>query len=184
VSELIHVKGLSDLQKLLDGLPAKIEQNVLRGALRAGAAVVLDKAKADCPVGVPNSENVRLYGGYEGALRDSIRLSVRAKGGTVTASIKAGGKSKKTKADVFYAHIVEYGAAAHLIKPQKGGWLSFLGIFAKSVQHPGIAPKPFLRGALDSRATAAVVAAAEYMKKRLATKQGLDTSDITIEADA
>jgi hypothetical protein len=40
-----------------------------------------------------------------------------------------------------------------------------------------------MRPALDAQASAAVVAAAEYMKDRLATKHGLDTSDVVIEGD-
>jgi hypothetical protein len=34
------------------------------------------------------------------------------------------------------------------------------------------------------RRTAAVVAAAEYMKNRLSEKHGLDTSDVAIEAES
>jgi len=51
------------------------------------------------------------------------------------------------------------------------------------VQHPGSRPKPFMRPALDGRAQDAVVAAAQYMKRRLATKNGLDTSSVEIEAE-
>jgi hypothetical protein len=41
-----------------------------------------------------------------------------------------------------------------------------------------------MRPALDGQSSAAVVAAGEYIKKRLATKHGLDTADINIEAEA
>ena len=40
-----------------------------------------------------------------------------------------------------------------------------------------------MRPALDSQATRAVVAAGEYIKRRLATKHGLDTSGVMIEGD-
>lgn len=40
-----------------------------------------------------------------------------------------------------------------------------------------------MRPALDSNITAAVVAAGNYVKSRLATKQGLDTSHIMVEGD-
>ena len=95
---------------------------------------------------------------------------------TVVAKIKMTGKH------AFVAPWLEYGVGAHQIAAKKGGWMAFGGVFAKSVQHPGIQPRPFMRPALDSRAQAAVVAAAEYTKKRLATKHGLDTKDVEIEA--
>ena len=34
----VHIKGGAELNKFLQQLPAKIEQSVLRGALRAGAS--------------------------------------------------------------------------------------------------------------------------------------------------
>lgn len=188
MSDLIYVKGLAELQKFLDTLPVKIEKNVMRGALRAGIKPIKDAAVAACPVGPPSSEGRRLYGLHEGSLRDSIRVTTRSKGGVVTASVKVGGKSKKT-GDVFYAHIVEGFWKTHRTSPypiaafKKGGFLSFGGIFRKSVMHPPIVAHPFLRPALDGNATNAVIAAAEYIKRRLATKEGLDTSDIKIKAD-
>ena len=41
----VKVKGLAELQAALDGLPAKIEANIMRGALRAGANVIRAEAK-------------------------------------------------------------------------------------------------------------------------------------------
>ena len=40
----IEVKGLAELQKLLDELPARIEANVVRGGLRAAAKEPLPMA--------------------------------------------------------------------------------------------------------------------------------------------
>lgn len=168
----INVKGLAELQKFLDQLPAKIEANILRGALRAGAKPIRDAAKASAPVGEPSETNKQKYKLYSGALRDSIRISGRLdkRKGSVAVSVKAGGKVKSTGADVFYASFVEFGTKPHSLS-ESGGL------------HPGMTGNPFMRTALDSQASNAVVAAGEYIKKRLATKQGLDTADITIEAD-
>lgn len=181
----VHVTGLADLQKFLDQLPVKVEMNVMRGALRAGAKLIKDDAVARCPVGKPSAEGARLYGGYAGALRDSIRLSARRKGSVLSVSVKAGGKTRQG-ADVWYAHLIEFtGAVAHIIRSTNRKALSFGkagGVF-RSVLHPGMKAKPFLRPALDAQASNAVVAAAEYMKKRLATKQGLDTSEVQIGVD-
>mgnify|MGYP000753553713 FL=1 len=160
----VKVKGLADLNKFLQQLPAKVEQSVLRGALRAGANVVMAEAKANVPVD-------------SGQLRDGLKVSTNSRRGRVTAKVKATGK---------HAHIapwLEYGTAAHKITAKKGKGLFFGGLFVKGVQHPGARPKPFLRPALDGRAQDAVVAAAQYMKRRLATKNGLDTSSVEIEAE-
>ena len=161
----IGIKGLNDLQKFLDQLPSKMEANIIRGALRAGAKPIRDAAKAAAPTGEPSGTNKQRYRLYQGALRDSIRISGRIdrRDGKITASIKAGGKSKGG-ADVFYANFIEYGTKPH-------------------GKHPGIQPRPFLRPAMDAQAGAAVVAVGEYIKKRLATKHDLDTADIVIEVD-
>jgi len=160
----IRVKGLADLNKFLQQLPAKVEQSVLRGALRAGANVVMAEAKANVPVD-------------SGQLRDGLKVSTSSRRGRVTAKVKATGKH------AFIAPWLEYGTAAHKITAKKGKGLFFGGLFVKGVQHPGARPKPFLRPALDGRAQDAVVAAAQYMKRRLATKNGLDTSSVEIEAE-
>lgn len=194
----IHVKGLSDLQKLLNTLPAKIEQNALRGALRAAANVVKKEAQALVPK-------------QSGALRDSIRVSVRARYGKVTASIKAGGGPTKKQvrttpsgrtsvkySNAYYAHMVEYGTRAHYLKSQKtkawrlvankqasSGFAKRLVVTGETgAMHPGARPHPYMRPALDNRAGDALVAAGEYLKKRLATKEGLDTAGIDIEVEA
>lgn len=178
----IHVTGLADIQKFLDTLPAKLEANIMRGALRAGVKPIKEAATQMCPVGAPSAEGKRLYRLHQGSLRDSIRISTRINGQTVTASVKVGGKTKAA-GDVFYAHMIEFtGAVSHVIA-KRGGMLAFMGIFRKSVNHPGMKRQAFMRPALDQQAQAAVIAAAEYMKKRLATKEGLDTSDVLIEGD-
>lgn len=162
----IKVKGLAELQTFLDQLPVKMEANVLRGALRAGAKPILEAAKAAAPVGEPSETNRNRYKLYAGALRDSVRISGRIdkRNGKVTASVKAGGKTK-SGADVFYSHMVEFGTKPHVIGDGT---------------HPGVQAKPFMRPALDAQSGAAVVAVGEYIKKRLATKNGLDTADIEI----
>jgi len=165
----INVKGLQELQKFLDQLPKKLEQNVMRGALREGATKeLLQEAKA----------NLLSNGSVQtGELISGLKVTTRSRGGVVSASVKATGKH------AYVAPWLEYGVAAHAITAKRGEMLSFLGVFAKSVMHPGFRPKPFLRPALDQSGQAAVIATAEYMKKRLATKNGLDTSGIAIEAE-
>ena len=145
----LHVSGLVELDKLLKELPAKVERNILRGAMRAGAKVFADRAKELVPV-------------KSGQLRDSIKVSTRSKRGRVSATVSAGGKK------AFYAHMVEFGTARHFIKPRTRKSLFFAGLAREVVDHPGSTPKPFMRPALDGGQVEAVNAAADYIRKRLA----------------
>ncbi|BBB65910.1 hypothetical protein UNDYM_1657 [Undibacterium sp. YM2] len=160
-----NIKGGDELQKFLDQLPAKIEANIMRSSLRAGAKVILDAAKENVPV-------------EHGDLRASLRISTRSKRGVVTATVKAGSKK------AFYWRFVEFGTAAHGIKPKKAASLLFGNVFAESVLHPGARAKPYMRPALDTQAGAAIQAVGEAIKKRL-TKQGINASDteFTVEKD-
>lgn len=186
----IHVTGLGQLQKLLDTLPAKLEKNVMRGALRAGMNVVK-------PVAASNVRSV------SGLLAAGLRVGTNARNGIVKAVLRAKGLHG------YVAMWVEFGTRAHLISVQDTEKNVNLRLSARrgrkvlesmttinrrvlkigntfvgtTVSHPGAKPHPFMRPALDSEAQKAVIASAEYMKKRLATKEGLDTSDILIEGD-
>lgn len=157
-----NVTGLKELQAFLDQLPAKVEANIMRAALRQGANVVRDEAKANVPV-------------KSGVLKAGIKVSTKSRRGVVTASIKASGKHG------YLANWLEHGVAAHFIKPKTAKSLFFAGLFRDGVDHPGIAPKPFMRPALDSQSQAALLAVGEAIKKRL-TKQGLDASGVDLEA--
>ncbi len=158
-----HIKGLSDLGKLLDTLPLKLEVNIMRGAFRAGMKIVLDQAKE-------NTHDI------SGDLDKGLKIYTRARNGMVTASIRATGIHGTV------AHLLEFGVAGHWIRAADKGALSFGGGFVKAVYHPGFTGKAFMRPALDARGIAAVNAAAEYMRRR-ATKAGLDTRDVELEGD-
>lgn len=181
----VHVTGLADLQKFLDTLPAKIEANVMRGALLAGMNVIK-------PVAASNVHSI------SGELAEGLTVSTNSRGGTVKAILRAKGIHG------YIAMWVEFGTRAHLIKVQDsekpintrrgvhfGQHVSMTTInrnvlkigntfVGPTVSHPGSGAKKFMRNALDREAQNAVIAAAEYIKKRLATKEGLDTSDVTI----
>lgn len=160
----VQVTGLKELAQFLDELPAKLQNNVMRGALRAGMKPVQADAKMAVAV-------------VSGQLRDGLKISTRNKAGMVTASLKATGKHG------YIARFVEFGTRPHTISAKDGGALAFGGGVYQSVQHPGAKPHPFMRPALDGQASNAVVAAAEYMKDRLSTQHGLDTAGVLIEGD-
>lgn len=163
--DTIHVKGLAALDKYLQEFPVKFERSCVRGGLRAGAVKEL----------LPETQaNLMAAGAVQtGELIAGLKVKTSARGGRVTASVVAGGKHG------YIMKWIEYGVAPHDIVAKAGGLLSFLGIFAKAVHHPGFKGRGSMRRALDHSGGAAVVAAGEYMKNRL-EKVGLDVADIDI----
>lgn len=181
------VKGLSDLQRFLDQLAPNVEANIMRGALRAGANVFLEEAQSRVPKKTGN-------------LRSSLKISTRLRDHVVTASVRT--------AD-HIARFVEFGTRPHYISVQdsekpvnvrrsaRAGRLvrasmttvnrNVLKIGAHfvgpTVHHPGAKPNAFMRTTLDMKANAAVVAVGEYIKDRLATQQGFNTSSVLIQGD-
>jgi HK97 gp10 family phage protein len=147
--------GGRELDALLQSLPVKVERNILRAALRAGAAELREEARRNVPVD-------------EGDLRASIRVTTRSRRGTVYASVKAGGKRAP------HWHWIEFGTKAHKIKPKRQEALSFGGAIAGEVDHPGSRPKPYMRPALDSKAQAAIAAVGAKIRERL-TLAGINT---------
>lgn len=156
----IEVLGLSELLKSLNDLPLKLEKNILRGALRAGGNVMKSEAKARVPV-------------KSGALRDSIKVSTGIRGGKIFSHIKAGNRmvggsqAGKTGADrgAFYAPMVEYGTAPHIIDSPKGMVIG--GKVRKVVHHPGAPAHPFMRPALYGKADDSVDEVGKYIGERL-----------------
>lgn len=150
---VLTIAGGRELYDQLQQLPAKIERNVLRGGLRAGALVLKQEAARLAPV--------EAGGPHPGALRDSVRVSVRAVRDKVLATVRAGNDT------AFYAHFVEFGTAAHEERPKGAKSLFFAGINRTVVEHPGAKPKPFMRPALDAKAQSAIDAVADYVRARL-----------------
>lgn len=153
----VKIKGGPELQAFLSQLPPKLVKNVARGAMRAGAKVIQDEAR----VLVPQKS---------GQLRKAIKVSTNVDAGVVTSKVKLRGKHS------FLGVMVEYGTAAHFIsvkKPKKIGKpvkrsLVIDGHFVgPTVWHPGTARRPFMRPALDTKASQAINAIGAYFAHRL-----------------
>jgi HK97 gp10 family phage protein len=149
-----NIIGGAELARMLATLPAKIEQNIMRSALRAGAAVIRAEAKTTAPV-------------LSGALKKSIRISGKAKKGQITVSVKMGGKTAP------HAHLVEFGTRAHKIAPNAAQALAIGGALVGGADHPGAKPSPFFRAAFDAKSAEAIAAVADQIRKRL-TKEGIN----------
>lgn len=148
-----NITGGAALDALLASLPVKLETNIMRSALRAGAKVYLEQVKQNIPV-------------EHGDLRKSARITTRkGRDGQVSASVKVGNSV------AFYAHMVEFGTRAHTITARG---MTVNGAVVRSVDHPGARPHPFMRPAADEKFGSAVAAVQMQIRKRL-TKAGLDT---------
>lgn len=155
MNDNVNITGGAQLDDFLQSLPAKVEKNIMRSALRAGGNVIRDEGRANVPVKLGN-------------LRKSIRVSTGAKGGQVFASVKVGSKK------AWYWRFIEFGTLPHVIKPKNAGALAVTGHVVEEIDHPGAQAKPFFRPAFDNKATAAVAAVANQVRKRL-TAVGLNT---------
>lgn len=153
----VDILGAKELAKMLNELPLKIERNIMRAALRAGASVIAAEARRNVPVD-------------SNELKSTIRTSSNSKRGTVEANAVVG--NRRTKKG-WYATFVEFGTAPHIIKAGKnkqrlsfrdrnGVWRTVL-----EVNHTGATAKPFMRPAFDSKGEEAVKAVADKIRERL-----------------
>lgn len=166
--------GGRELDAFLQTLPVKVERNILRAALRAGASEYKRMVQANVPV-------------VHGVLRKSVRVTTRLKNGTVTASVKIGNGM------AYYAHMVEYGTKPHLISVQenekainyrlsrKRGQLTRVSMrtinrnvlqignhfVGPTVSHPGADPHPFVRPAFDEGVNPVLEAVKKKIIERL-----------------
>lgn len=158
--QYVHIAGLHDLQKMLDDLPAKIEGNIMRGALRQGANIFRDRARGNVPE-------------KSGALRKSIKVKSSLRKGKVITQIIAGG------GDVFYAKFLEFGTASfyegsgrtvgasYKIEPTNKKAIKFGNIYADHVVHNGVKPVAFMRRAFDGVTTEVIDDVAAYVRMRI-----------------
>lgn len=152
------ISGAREVDQLFQTLPANVEKNIMRGALRAGAAVFLEEVKPRIPAA-------------SGQLRASARVTSRYRRGEVSASVKVGNFV------AWYAHLVEFGTRPHTIKSKTpGGALRIGGARVRSVEHPGIRAQPFMRPAADAAFPAAVAAVHRKIRERL-TQRGLSVPE-------
>lgn len=152
MANIKFISGIKELGEALQKFPVKIERNVLRGAIRAGVKEIALQARANAPE-------------RTGTLKKSIKYGAGVRGGLVKGRARTG---------VPYGHLVEFGTKAHLIVAKPGGYMRIGGRLVKSVMHPGARAKPFMTPAFDSRKGAAVRAVGDYIRRRLATKYGID----------
>jgi hypothetical protein len=89
VSDLTRFKGGAELQAALNQLPAKIEQNIMRSALRAGGNVF--KAEIQQNLATNGSEET-------GELSAGVKVSTRSRRGKVTVTVRSSPASMRLSA--------------------------------------------------------------------------------------
>jgi HK97 gp10 family phage protein len=137
--------GIEELSQVLDALAGdkKLSNKVVRGILNKAAKPIIQKAQELAPK-------------EDGDLRKSIGSIPgrgQGKGEQVYVGPRRGARFKG-----YAGHLVEYGTAPHIIKAKAAsGQLHLRGnVFAEEVNHPGAAPRPFMRPAYDAKKDEAV----------------------------
>ncbi len=161
-----RIRGRAEVSRYLQSLPADLTK-VLRGAARAGAAVVADDAKRRSKSDYV-AENIVANSQIEA---DHVRVIVTVKPGYARS----------------IATWLEYGTSSHFIsvddsarqgrtagRINRNATAEFKGTLVingkpvgTTVFHPGAKPYPFLRPALDAQRTEAVAAAQSYLRSHI-----------------
>lgn len=162
-----HVKGLSVIQKALDTLPEKMERNVVRTALMRGMKPIKKDAKARL------INSIRVPG--TGKLAEFLKINSSSRNGSCKSYLRTLGDHS------YVGKWIEFGVAAHFMRPKDKRVMSFNGIFVKAVEHPGFRPRPFMRPAMDSQASTALRDTASSMRNQLAKKYGIDTPEVFVD---
>lgn len=173
MNKAFPVTGLKELDAYLSALPKNMQTGAYRAGLTAAAAVIRDEARLRAPK-------------RTGGLAKSIRSGSARKNADGTFSITVGTRGRRGFLGLFH----EFGVRPHYIsagesnlsarkltqKARKEGdpeTLKINGQFVSgAVFHPGYAPRPFLRPALDLKAEEAVQAFAARIRDYIEGKTG------------
>ena len=140
------------LKQALDALPERLRRRILLGASRAGSRVLANAAKT----------NIRDMGLVEsGDLLRSVRVSKprRQLPGQALTQAKAGDKR------AYYAMMLEFGVAPHSLA-RGADRDPHPKLQERTPHHPGLAPRPYMRAALDTHAQQAIDATGDYIRRR------------------
>ena len=168
-STLIAVKfqGWEAVRTRLAYLPDRMRNNFMRGGARAAASLLAKRLK-----GRLASDGMQTAAG---SVRSSVKLidggiGVRGTvqyGGQYGKTSGRGANRKKETRDAWYAHILEWGAKAHEIKPSTKKALAFGGAVKGKVKHPGIRARLYASKTAQQDMPAAQKAFEDYVDKRV-----------------
>lgn len=176
MSKQFPVKGLAELDAFLSAFPKNLQKGAVRSGLRQAANQIADEAKLRAT----------------GRIAHSIKVGSSQVNQDGTVSIRVYVDERKGSIG-FVGYFHEYGVAPHLIartgskegrvairkaKEGKGkvknGVMKIGPDFVSGIiSHPGHAPHPFLRPALDAKGKQALEAFADQVQTYLHDKTGL-----------
>lgn len=154
----VQILGGKETEQILAALGESLGPKVVREHIRAGARVIVKQAQE-------NASHADVTGGVRKSI-GTINNKEDKLGVIVTAR-----RSKRYKKG-YVAHLLEYGAAPHIISLKKGkdgkkALKMANGGFAREVEHPGIKPSPFMRPAWDTKKDQALKVIREGLKKEV-----------------
>lgn len=152
---VVQVKGGKNVDAFVKSFPNKLAKNIMPKALHAGMEQIQPAAKA-------NIHSI------SGKLANGLVISTDVKPGVLSGSTVVSSSLITKGEHAFIAHWLEFGTQPHIIKARTKKALAVGNKLFRSVHHPGYGGKPFMRPALDSRATAAVIATADSIQQQLA----------------
>ncbi len=140
----LDMKGMAELDAMLQELPKAVANKLGDAALRAGGRVVAAEARLKAPKRL--KKKITVGGTGEPPPNSTTRV--------VGVGLR---KSEHSR----LAHLVEFGTAAHRITPKRQGKLLVFEVggrtvFTTHVDHPGASARPFLRPAGDVKAQEAI----------------------------
>lgn len=150
----LTIKGVDELKRALEAIPARMQNNILRAAVREASKPVRDEARARAPI-LKTPDKRRKPGTLKRAIGiRSPRIRGRqVVGGVAVRSLspkqvmaykaRTGKKAADNPNDAFYAPFVEFGTAK-----------------ARA--------QPFMRPALSSKAQASIDAMGKKVRERVA----------------
>jgi hypothetical protein len=169
------VKGREAVKRFITSIPEKMERGVLRGAAKAGGAVIMEEAKARVSSDEVG-EHLQMKAKSE---RGQIKVRISIKPGfwrSVGTWLELGTDPHYISVDASQRNGRSVGRINRLAKT---GTLVINGKpVGSTVFHPGARPSPWLRPALDLKERDAIAAAQSYINARV-RRSGLlaDTED-------
>lgn len=183
----IPLKGGKELSAFLQAFPDRIQRNAVNAGLRASAKVVRDQARANAPK-------------KSGKYAKSIKTGSPRKNddGTISITIRPKGEHS------YLGLWLEYGVGAHFLTGGDSGKSARLltrqmnrdGVSSDvetramkignnwvsgAILHPGFAPKPHFRPALDTQAENAIKAFADRIESYLKDKTGFTAPSFGVD---
>lgn len=177
----VKVFGVQDCLEAFKDLPRTVRNKHMRIGLNAAGGVIRDAAVAFAPketgllrksikvkVKVPDASFNPLHHGkpayavvgparrIASAVTTSGKGSLRAVGRNAAINAAFKGRTVTRRRPSRYAHLVERGTKAHIIRAKNAAVLAGNGrVFGRSVRHPGTKARNFLQQAVQAAGSAA-----------------------------